>query len=66
MWIISYHTSYYPWIEKFKTYQEAIERYDELKKNIVDESMSSYDDECVFLSKVEDYTMGKDYVLYYE
>ncbi|MGJ0846548.1 hypothetical protein ACR77J_07660 [Tissierella praeacuta] len=66
MWIISYNTDYYPWIEIFDTYEKAKERYDSLKKRILDEDRSCYDDDCVFLSEVKKYTKGKAYDIEYE
>ena len=59
MWIVSIDIEYYPWIEKFKTKAEAMVRYEELVENIGS-------DECVFLSKVEEFACGKDYEMEYE
>ena len=42
-----------------------IKEYENKILSYIDEDLESYNDNCVFLSKVEDYTMGEDYILKY-
>jgi ribosomal protein S17 len=54
MWIVSVDTDFYPYIKKYKTYEEALEEYEYQRKKCGD-------DDCVFLSEVRKYTKGEDY-----
>ena len=40
MWIVSHDRDFYPYIEKFKTYDKAKERYEELKENLFEDDGS--------------------------